>query len=116
MPQTPALPDPRRDEDPRPASSWPDWMDDPAHLAMRSLEEDPGEGEDPAEGEDSDAPPPDVDEAELAGIGPADPDPGANTSDRCLTGTSVDPLSSTSTYRAVASQGRRLVCAASADM
>ena len=61
MPQTPALPDPRRDEDPRPVSSWPDWMDDPTYLAMRSLEEDPGEGEDP-----DDAPPPDVAEAELA--------------------------------------------------
>jgi hypothetical protein len=61
MPQTPALPDPRRDEDPRSASSWPDWMDDPAYLAMRSMEEDPGEGEDP-----DDAPPPNVDEAELA--------------------------------------------------
>ena len=61
MPQAPALPDPRRDEDPRPASSWPDWMDDPAYLAMRSIEEEPGEGEDP-----DDAPPPDVDEAELA--------------------------------------------------
>jgi hypothetical protein len=61
MPQTPALPDPRRDEDPRPASSWPDWMDDPAYLAMRAMEEDPGEGQDP-----DDAPPPDVDEAELA--------------------------------------------------
>jgi hypothetical protein len=36
-------------------------MDDPAYLAMRSMEEDPGEGEDP-----DDAPPPDVDQAELA--------------------------------------------------
>jgi hypothetical protein len=61
MPQTPALPDPRRDEDPRPASSWPGWMDDPAYLAMRAKEEDPGESEDP-----DDTPPPDVDEAELA--------------------------------------------------
>ena len=60
MPETPALPDPGRDEDPRPVPPWPDWMDDPAYLALRAADEDPGEAEDP-----DDAPPPDVAEAEL---------------------------------------------------
>ena len=53
---------PGRDEDPRPVPPWPDWMDDPAYLAMRAGDEDPGDlGLDP-----EDAPPPDVDEGELA--------------------------------------------------
>jgi hypothetical protein len=43
-------------------SPWPDWMDDPAYLAMRAEDEDPvGLDEDP-----DDAPPPDVDPEELA--------------------------------------------------
>ena len=47
---------------PRPGRSWPDWMDDPAYLAVRAgLDEDPGDlGLDP-----EDAPPPDVDDDEL---------------------------------------------------
>ena len=64
MPPGPVPPDPGRDEDPRPAPPWPDWMDDPAYLAGRPGDEDPGDlglGEDP-----EDAPPPDVDPGELA--------------------------------------------------
>ncbi|MGH3203213.1 MAG: hypothetical protein ACRDP5_14330 [Streptosporangiaceae bacterium] len=55
MPPEPVSPDPM--------PSCPDWMDDPAYLAMRAADEDPGDLdlEDPG-----DAPPPDVDEAELA--------------------------------------------------
>jgi hypothetical protein len=57
MPQTPVPPDPRRDEDPRPAPPWPDWMDDPAAWTddLDLFQEDA-----------EDDPPPDVDEAELA--------------------------------------------------
>jgi len=43
---------------------WPEWMDDPAYLAMRAGDEDSGFlslDEDP-----DDAPPPDVDDGELA--------------------------------------------------
>ena len=43
---------------------WPEWMDDPAYLALRAGDEDPGDldlDEDP-----EDAPPPDVDPGELA--------------------------------------------------
>jgi hypothetical protein len=50
---------------PDPGPSCPDWMDDPAYLAMRAEDDDPGDldlDEDP-----DDAPPPDVDEAELIG-------------------------------------------------
>ncbi len=64
MPPGPVPPDPGRDEDPRPAPPWPDWMDDPAYLALRAAGEDPGDqglGDDP-----DDAPPPDVDPGELA--------------------------------------------------
>src|SRR5580704_809644 len=69
MPSGPVSQDPGRDEDPRPAPPWPDWMDDPAYLALRAGDEDPSNGlgldgdgdEDP-----DDAPPPDVDEDELA--------------------------------------------------
>ncbi|HLK72940.1 MAG TPA: DUF222 domain-containing protein [Streptosporangiaceae bacterium] len=60
MPEAPDSPDPGRDEDPRPVPPWPDWMDDPAYLALRVVDEDSGEVEDP-----DDASPPDVDEAEL---------------------------------------------------
>ena len=42
--------------------AWPDWMDDPAYLALRAADEDPG---DPDQDPD-DAPPPDVDPGELA--------------------------------------------------
>ncbi|HEV2260276.1 MAG TPA: hypothetical protein VGS06_44790, partial [Streptosporangiaceae bacterium] len=64
MPSGPVSPDPGRDEDPRPVPPWPDWMDDPAYLALRAADEDPGGlglDEDP-----DDAPPPEVDEGELA--------------------------------------------------
>jgi len=54
MLQTPASPGPGRDDDPGRMPPWPDWMDDPAYQAARATDEDP-----------DDAPPPDVDEAEL---------------------------------------------------
>ena len=63
MDQGPVPPDPGRDGDPSRVPSWPAWMDDPAYLAARAADEDPGDldlAEDP-----DDAPPPDVDEAEL---------------------------------------------------
>jgi Domain of unknown function (DUF222) len=48
---------------PRPESGWPEWMDDPAYLAARFEDEDPGESE---EDEDpDDAPVPWLDDAEL---------------------------------------------------
>ena len=55
MPQEPVSPDP--------GPSCPDWMDDPAYLAMRAEDEDPGDLDldDP-----DDDPPPDVDPEELA--------------------------------------------------
>jgi uncharacterized protein DUF222 len=64
MPQGPAPQDPGRDDNPDRVPLWPDWMDDPAYLAMRAADEDPG---DPDLDEDpDDAPLPEVDEAELA--------------------------------------------------
>ena len=56
MPPEPVSPDP----DPGP--SCPEWMDDPAYLALRAEDEDPGDLdlEDP-----DDDPPPDVDDGEL---------------------------------------------------
>ena len=61
MPPEPVPQNPGRDEDPRRVPPWPDWMDDPAYLAMRAGDEDPGDlGLDP-----EDAPPPEVDEGEL---------------------------------------------------
>src|SRR5271156_3475749 len=65
MPSEPAFQDPGRDEDPRPVPPWPDWMDDPAYLALRAADEDPGDldREDPG-----DDPPPDVDPGELAAV------------------------------------------------
>ena len=61
MSSGPVSQDPGRDEDPRPAPPWPQWMDDPAYLAVRAVDEDPGDlGLDP-----EDAPPPEVDEGEL---------------------------------------------------
>src|SRR6202453_3108822 len=60
MPPGPVPQDPGRDEDPRPVPPCPDWMDDPAYLAMRAADEDPDDPEDP-----EDAPPPDVDPDEL---------------------------------------------------
>src|SRR5580692_5577064 len=62
MPQEPAPPDPGREGDPSRVPSWPEWMDDPAYLALRAVDEDPGDPDQDPE----DAPPPDVDPGELA--------------------------------------------------
>ena len=62
MPQEPAPPDPGREGDPSRVPSWPEWMDDPAYLALRAADEDPGDPDQDPE----DAPPPDVDPGELA--------------------------------------------------
>jgi hypothetical protein len=51
----------------------------------------------------------------MDGIGPIDPDPGANTSNRYQNGASADPVPSTSTCPAGAPQGRELACATSTD-
>ena len=59
MRETPASPGHGRDDGPAEVASWPEWMDDPAYLALRADDEDLRE--DP-----EDEPPPDVDEAELA--------------------------------------------------
>ncbi len=64
MPPQPIPQQPGRDKNPRPAASWPDWMDDPAYLALRAAGEDlddPDRDEDPG-----DAPPPEIDDVELA--------------------------------------------------
>ncbi|HEV2252412.1 MAG TPA: hypothetical protein VGS06_04395, partial [Streptosporangiaceae bacterium] len=67
MPSGPVSRDPGRDEDPRPAAGWPQWMDDPAYLALRAADEDPGDPDLDADPEDpEDAPPPEADPAELA--------------------------------------------------
>jgi Domain of unknown function (DUF222) len=55
MHQEPAPSDPGRDGDPPLVPSWPTWMDDPAYLASRIEDEDPG---DPDEYEDPDNAPP----------------------------------------------------------
>ena len=64
MPSGPVFQNPGRDKDPRAVPSCPDWMDDPAYLALRAADEDPGDLDldDP-----DDDPPPDVDPEELAG-------------------------------------------------
>jgi hypothetical protein len=59
MHQEPVPPDPRENDRPRPVPPWPAWMDDPAYLSARP--EDGDLDEDP-----DDAPPPDVDQEELA--------------------------------------------------
>ncbi|HJY54906.1 MAG TPA: DUF222 domain-containing protein, partial [Streptosporangiaceae bacterium] len=61
MPPGPVPQNPGRDEDPRPAPPWPDWMDDPAYLALRAADEDPGDLD-----QDPDDAPPEVDPGELA--------------------------------------------------
>jgi hypothetical protein len=68
MSETPASPAPGRDDDPGRAALWPDWMDDPAYLAIRADDEDPSDPEmDLGLGEDpEDAAPPDAAEDELA--------------------------------------------------
>src|SRR5580693_9817548 len=64
MPQRPAPQNPGRDDNPDRVPLWPDWMDDPAYLAIRAADEDPG---DPDLDEDpDDDPPPDADDGELA--------------------------------------------------
>ena len=45
MPQQSVPRDPGRDGDPSRVPSWPDWMDDPACLAARAGDEDPGDVE-----------------------------------------------------------------------
>src|SRR5579859_2654093 len=52
-----------RDEDPRPAGGWPDWMDDPAYLTLRAAGEDL---DDPDLADPEDDPPAEVDDGELA--------------------------------------------------
>src|SRR6202035_5162435 len=62
MSGTPASPAPGRDGDPRRVPPWPEWMDDPAYLALQAADEDPGDPDlDP-----EDAPPPEVEDGELA--------------------------------------------------
>ena len=46
--------------------AWPQWMDDPAYLALRAGDEDPGDGD--LWGDLEDGPPPEVDEDELAAV------------------------------------------------
>jgi Domain of unknown function (DUF222) len=63
MHQEPAPSSPGRDGDPLLVPSWPAWMDDPAYLACRTDDEDPGDLE---EDEDPDnAPPGGLDDCEL---------------------------------------------------
>src|ERR1700687_5408314 len=64
MPPGPVLPDPGREGDPSRVPSWPEWMDDPAYLALRTADEDPGDLDldDP-----DDDPPLDVDPEEVGG-------------------------------------------------
>jgi Domain of unknown function (DUF222) len=64
MPPTPASPDPGPDDGPGAVPPWPEWMDDPAYLALRESQEDPGDPELDIDPED--ALPPDADEAEIA--------------------------------------------------
>ena len=61
MSERPVPQDPGRDEDPCRVPSWPDWMDDPAYLAARAEDEDPGDL-DPDVDPDH-APPPGLDDA-----------------------------------------------------
>jgi len=66
MSEAPVPRDPGQDEDPRPAPPWPAWMDDPAYLASRAGDEDPG---DPHEYDDPDnTPPPGLEDAELEAL------------------------------------------------
>jgi hypothetical protein len=64
MPQEPVPPDPGRDDDPSGVPSWPEWMDDPAYLTARAADDDSGDLD--LDGDPEDAPPPDVEEGELA--------------------------------------------------
>src|ERR1700723_2653000 len=77
MSGTLAPPGPGPDDTPGRVPPWPDWMDDPAYLALRVSDEDPGDLDLDLDPEDAE---PDVDEAEVAaGPGaarPAGPVPG----------------------------------------
>jgi len=66
MSETPVPRDPGRDGGPPRVPPWPDWMDDPAYLAVRAEDEDPGDL-DPDEDPDND-PPPGLDDAELEAL------------------------------------------------
>jgi Domain of unknown function (DUF222) len=63
MHQQPVPPDPGENDRPGPVPPWPDWMDDPAYLALRAADEDSG---DPDVEDPGDDPPPEVDPGELA--------------------------------------------------
>ena len=63
MSETPVPQDPGRDEDPLRVPSWPDWMDDPAYLAARAEDEDPGELDLDLDVDPDDALPPGLDDA-----------------------------------------------------
>ena len=63
MHETPAPQDPGRDETPRPAAPWPDWMDDPACLAARAQDEYPGDLDEYQDPDNS--PPAGLDDAQL---------------------------------------------------
>ena len=66
MSEAPVPQDPGRDDD-LPGAEWPEWMDEPGYLAAL-CEDDPGDGE-PEEYEDPDnAPPPGMDDAQLAAL------------------------------------------------
>jgi hypothetical protein len=66
MSEAPVPQDPGRDED-LPGAEWPEWMDEPGYLAAQ-CEDDPGDGE-LEEYEDPDnAPPPGMDDAQLAAL------------------------------------------------
>jgi hypothetical protein len=79
MSSGPVSQDPGRDEDPRPAPPWPQWMDDPTYLAVRAVDDDPGD----LDADPDDAPPPDVDYDELiteaAGTGRGGSPPASRT-------------------------------------
>ena len=65
MHQQPVPPDPGDNDSPGPVPPWPEWMDDPAYLALRAADEDPGDLDLDLDDPD-DAPPPEVDPGELA--------------------------------------------------
>jgi hypothetical protein len=67
MPSGPVSSDPGRDGDPLRVPPWPEWMDDPAYLAGRAGDEEPGDPDLGLDEDPEDAPPPEVDPGELAG-------------------------------------------------
>ena len=66
MHQGPVPQDPGRDGSPQRVPSWPAWMDDPAYLASRAEDEDPGDPDEHVDPDDT--PPPDLDDAELEAL------------------------------------------------